>query len=74
MGVERAELGPDGLRPVTHTVLPLSPIGCSRKGDRRERVMTLVRVFLADARHAQIAVLSTLILLGISVFDFNIPP
>jgi len=28
---------------------------------------------LSDARHAQIAVLSTLILLGITVFDFNIP-
>lgn len=35
--------------------------------------MTFVRRFLCDARHAQIAVLSTLIVLGITVFDFNIP-
>ena len=33
----------------------------------------MVRRFLADARHAQIAVLSTLIALGIAVFDFDIP-
>ena len=35
--------------------------------------MYLVRSFLRDARHAQIAVLFSLILLGITVFDFNIP-
>ena len=35
--------------------------------------MYLVRSFLRDARHAQIAVLFVLILLGITVFDFNIP-
>jgi len=33
----------------------------------------MVRGFLADARHAQIAVLSTLIALGIFLFDFDIP-
>jgi Na+-transporting NADH:ubiquinone oxidoreductase subunit NqrB len=35
--------------------------------------MQFVRSFLADARHAQITVLFTLITLGIIVFDFNIP-
>lgn len=35
--------------------------------------MYLVRSFLSDARHAQIAVLLTLIFLGIIVFDFSIP-
>jgi len=33
----------------------------------------LLRDFLTDARHAQIAVLFTLITLGITVFDFSIP-
>lgn len=35
--------------------------------------MTFLRSFLADARHAQIAVLTTLIVIGSVVFDFNIP-
>ena len=35
--------------------------------------MDLVQSILRDARHAQIAVLFTLILLGITVFDFSIP-
>lgn len=51
---------------------PLSPIGCSRNGEKTERLVGLVRSFLADARHAQIAVLATLICLGLTVFQFQI--
>ena len=63
----------NGLRPVPHTVSPLSPLRSSRNGDAGERAMYLVTSFLRDARHAQIAVLFLLILLGITVFDFNLP-
>ena len=66
-------LGRRGLCPVPHTVSPFSPVDSSRDGDAGERAMYLVRSILSDARHAQIAVLFTLILLGITVFDFNIP-
>ena len=67
------ELAQDGLCPVPPTVSPHSRVACSRNGDAGEQVVMFTGKFLADARHAQIAVLSTLIVLGIIVFDFNIP-
>ena len=69
----KREVEINGLCPVPHTVSPFSQLRSSRDGDAGERAMYLVRSILRDARHAQIAVLFTLILLGITVFDFNIP-
>ncbi len=68
-----AEVQRNRCRPFASTVSPFSAATFLRDGGVEERSMFRVRDVWADARHAQIAVLTTLICLGITVFDFNIP-